>query len=90
MLEPLRFWSGGRGGGEVPQKGKKAKNDYSAIADIFQYILVESLRNVKLGFKNRNLLFFNCQNTKVLIFDICLKSKMVFLCLNIIYIVYLY
>ena len=64
LLEPLRFWSGGRGGGEVPQKGKKAKNDYSAIADIFQYILVESLRNVKLGFKNRNLLFFNCQNTK--------------------------
>ena len=59
-LEPLRFWSGGRGGGEVPQKGKKAKNDYSAIADIFQYILVESLRNVKLDFKNRNLLFFNC------------------------------
>ena len=58
-IEPLRFWSGGRGGGEVPQKGKKAKNDYSAIADIFQYILVESLRNVKLGFKNRNLLFFN-------------------------------
>ena len=61
-LGGLGDWAycGGRGGGEVPQKGKKAKNDYSAIADIFQYILVESLRNVKLGFKNRNLLFFNC------------------------------